>query len=59
VAAAAAAVLQVKCDLSVWPTYESMIARGVDRYRNNPEGVPPTRDIAAPPKMFPHTSEFE
>ena len=49
---------EVKCDLGTWPTYESMIARGVDHFRHNPEGTPPTLE-AVPPKMFPSTSEFE
>eukprot|EP01043_Picozoa_sp_COSAG02_P058315 COSAG02_NODE_7237_length_3101_cov_3.440373_2_plen_275_part_00 len=48
---------EVKCDLGVWPTYESMIARGVDTFRHNPEGSPPT-GFAVPPRMFPHTSDF-
>ena len=32
----------VKCDLSVWPTFHAFLARGVDRYGHNPVGVPPT-----------------
>lgn len=48
---------EVKCDLDVWPTYESMIARGVDVFRHNPEGAPPS-GFAVPHKMFPHTSDF-
>ena len=48
---------EVKCDLGTWPTYESMIARGVDTYRHNPEGKVPEA-MGVPPKMFPHTSEF-
>jgi ectoine hydroxylase-related dioxygenase (phytanoyl-CoA dioxygenase family) len=32
----------VKCDLSVWPNFQAFLARGVDEYRHNPPGVPPT-----------------
>jgi len=34
----------VKCDLSVWPTFEAYLARGTDRYHHNPAGTPPTED---------------
>jgi non-heme Fe2+,alpha-ketoglutarate-dependent halogenase len=34
----------VKCDLSVWPTFEAFLARGVDEYGHNPVGTPPTED---------------
>jgi non-heme Fe2+,alpha-ketoglutarate-dependent halogenase len=47
----------VKCDLEVWPTFESMIARGVDAHRLNPEASVPTTH-AAPPRMFPGSWEF-
>lgn len=33
---------EVKCDLSVWPNFRAFLARGVDRYRHNPPGEPPT-----------------
>ena len=29
---------EVKCDLSVWPTFETYLARGVDKHRHNPMG---------------------
>jgi non-haem Fe2+, alpha-ketoglutarate-dependent halogenase len=32
----------VRCDLAVWPTFQAFMARGEDRYRLNPPGVPPT-----------------
>ena len=28
---------EVKADLSVWPTFESPMVRGVDRHQHNPE----------------------
>ena len=31
----------VECDLSVWPTFESYLARGVDDYQPNPVGTIP------------------
>ncbi|MDA0840285.1 MAG: phytanoyl-CoA dioxygenase family protein [Planctomycetota bacterium] len=42
----------VKCDLSIWPTYRAYLVRGVDEYRNNPPGVIPT-EFGAPDKIFP------
>jgi ectoine hydroxylase-related dioxygenase (phytanoyl-CoA dioxygenase family) len=33
---------EVKCDLAVWPNFQAFLARGVDEYRHNPVGVPPT-----------------
>jgi ectoine hydroxylase-related dioxygenase (phytanoyl-CoA dioxygenase family) len=33
---------EVRCDLGVWPNFQAFLARGVDEYRHNPEGVPPT-----------------
>jgi non-heme Fe2+,alpha-ketoglutarate-dependent halogenase len=32
----------VRCDLSVWPNFQAFLARGVDEFRHNPIGVPPT-----------------
>ena len=32
---------EVKCDLSVWPTFESYLVRGVDEYQYNPVGKVP------------------
>lgn len=48
---------EVKCDLSVWPTFETYLVRGVDQYRHNPVGKAPTVD-SAPVKKFQHSSEF-
>jgi non-heme Fe2+,alpha-ketoglutarate-dependent halogenase len=39
---------EVKCDLATWPNFESMIARGVDHHRLNPEGSIPTQENAPP-----------
>lgn len=39
----------VKCDLSVWPTFRAFMARGVDEYGHNPPGEIPTENDA------PHT----
>ncbi len=35
---------KVKCDLSVWPTFEVYPARGVDHFQHNPVGKPPTQN---------------
>ena len=48
---------EVKADLGVWPTFESSMARGVDRYQNNPEASMPIGD-ACPVRSFQHSSEF-
>ena len=48
---------EVKCDLSVWPTFETYLARGVDKYRHNPVG-PITKSEKCPTKPFSHSSEF-
>jgi len=34
----------VKADLSVWPTFESYLVRGVDEYDHNPVGKVPSRN---------------
>ncbi|OED35253.1 hypothetical protein AB833_31165 [Chromatiales bacterium (ex Bugula neritina AB1)] len=47
----------VKCDLSVWPTFESYMARGTDRLKHNPEGKVPV-SLGFPVKKFQHSSEF-
>jgi ectoine hydroxylase-related dioxygenase (phytanoyl-CoA dioxygenase family) len=41
----------VKCDRSVWPNFQAFLARGVDRYRHNPVGTPPT-EYGAPTGMM-------
>jgi hypothetical protein len=33
---------EVKCDLSVWPNFQAFLVRGIDEFRHNPPGVPPT-----------------
>ena len=48
---------EVKCDLSVWPTFETYLARGVDKYRHNPVG-PITQHEKCPTKSHMHSSEF-
>jgi len=49
---------EVKCDLSVWPTFEAYIARGRDRHQLNPAGLPPTGE-SFPVRKFMHSSDFE
>jgi len=34
----------VQCDLSVWPTFESYLVRGVDEFQLNPVGNIPQAD---------------
>lgn len=48
---------EVRADLGVWPTFESSMARGVDRYRHNPEAKIPTGD-ACPVRSFQLSAEF-
>ncbi|MEM7395674.1 MAG: phytanoyl-CoA dioxygenase family protein [Verrucomicrobiota bacterium] len=48
----------VKCDMSVWPTFEATMARGVDRYGHNPVASVPLGD-GFPVAKFQHSSEFE
>ena len=48
---------EVKADLSVWPTFESSMARGVDRYRHNNEATVPAGD-AVPVRSFQRSAEF-
>jgi hypothetical protein len=48
---------EVKCDMSVWPTFETYMARGVDGYRLNPVGPVPDGE-SFPVKKFAHSSEF-
>ncbi|NKB66774.1 MAG: phytanoyl-CoA dioxygenase family protein [Candidatus Latescibacteria bacterium] len=49
---------QVKCDLGVWPTFESSMARGTDSHRHNPEAKVPGGD-GFPVRSFQHSSEFD
>lgn len=48
---------EVKCDLSVWPTFENYLVRGVDEYRHNPVGKVPAGN-GCPGRMFQASSEF-
>ena len=48
---------EVKADLGVWPTFESSMARGVDRHRHNPEAKIPAGD-ACPARSFQLSTEF-
>ena len=47
----------VKCDLDVWPTFESYMARGFDKHNLNPIGPRPTNELY-PVRKFQHSSEF-
>ncbi len=47
----------VKCDLSVWPTFESYLARGEDRHGHNPVGEVPTGD-GYPVQRFQQSTDF-
>ena len=48
---------EVKADLDVWATFESSMARGVDRFQHNPEAKIPTGD-ACPVRSFQLSAEF-
>lgn len=48
----------VRCDLKVWPTFETYLVRGEDQYAHNPTGKVPRGD-GFPVKRFQHSSEFE
>ena len=47
----------VKCDLGVWPTFESYIAQNSDRFNYNPIGQPPDSE-SFPIRKFQHSSDF-
>ncbi len=47
----------VKCDLGVWPTFETYHARGTDRFKLNPAGPVPMGE-KHPLRKFQHSSEF-
>jgi ectoine hydroxylase-related dioxygenase (phytanoyl-CoA dioxygenase family) len=49
---------EVKCDRSVWPTFEVYPARGVDQYQHNPVGPIPSGELS-PNRRFQHSSEFQ
>lgn len=48
---------EVKCDLAIWPNFESYLVRGHDDFQHNPTGKIPRQD-GITTKMFPHASEF-
>ena len=47
----------VKCDLSVWPTFETYLVRGTDEYGHNPEG-PVAVTEKYPIKAMGHSSDY-
>jgi len=47
----------VKCDLSVWPSFETQLARGQDIYRFNPVSLKPRGE--AIPKSMQFSKDFE
>ncbi len=49
---------EVKCDLEVWPHFESYLVRGVDEYHNNPVGKMPTGN-GFPVRMMQMSSDFD
>jgi ectoine hydroxylase-related dioxygenase (phytanoyl-CoA dioxygenase family) len=51
------APVSVKADLSVWPHFETQLARGIDIYKNNPIAEIP-RGEGTPVKKFQYSKEF-
>jgi len=49
---------EVKCDLSIWPTFESYHARGVDRFNHNPVGKIPAGN-GYPTQFNQNSSDFD
>ena len=47
----------VKADLSIWPHFETQLARGVDDFKNNPNAEIP-RGEGTPIKKFQYSKEF-
>jgi len=52
------APVNVKADLSVWPHFETQLARGKDKFNFNPIAKVPTGE-ATPIKKFQYSKEFE
>ena len=52
------APVNVKADLSIWPHFETQLARGTDDYQYNPIAKIPTGE-ATPIKKFQYSREFE
>jgi len=48
---------EVKCDLDVWPHFESYLVRGVDEFRHNPVGKVPAEN-GFPVRLMQMSSEF-
>ena len=51
------APVNVKADLSIWPHFETQLARGVDNFKYNPTAEIP-RGEATPIKKFQYSKEF-
>ena len=51
------APVNVKADLSIWPHFETQLARGIDSYKNNPIAQTP-RGEGTPIKKFQYSREF-
>ena len=51
------APVEVKADLSVWPHFETQLARGTDKYKLNPIAEIPKGE-ATPIKKFQYSKEF-
>ncbi|MDA9171273.1 phytanoyl-CoA dioxygenase family protein [Alphaproteobacteria bacterium] len=51
------APVNVKADLSVWPHFETQLARGVDNYCHNPIAVKPKGE-GTPIRKFQYSNEF-
>jgi hypothetical protein len=49
--------VDVKADLSVWPHFESQLARGSDAFQHNPVAQVP-RGEATPVRKFQFSKEF-
>ena len=49
---------EVKCDLNVWPKFESYLVRGVDEFKHNPVGKEP-KGYSYPIKVGQGSWEFE
>jgi ectoine hydroxylase-related dioxygenase (phytanoyl-CoA dioxygenase family) len=48
---------EVKCDLNVWPTFETYMARGIDAYNHNPVGKVPDGE-GFPVRRFQSSADF-
>lgn len=51
------APVNVKADLSIWPHFETQLARGKDQFKHNPVAVTP-RGEGTPIKKFQYSKEF-